>query len=250
MLHVGISVLRSLTALVTAAAACAGAGGSAAAVAPAAAAPYTAPAFASQVPATTTQVVRTLRSNRWCAKRWCTRTQAWEKVEGRWRVARLPSGERADFRSSIGPTGFHPGRSRREGDGSTPSGVYSVAVTFSTGQSPPGAMPWRERLPTSVVSPRRGPFYNTWIEERGRTDGNRPAMRWGFWVAYNNPRLEPGKGPSPVRGRGSGIFYHTSRPGHRWSPTEGCTNLGNPADMRWVVTWLRPAADPRVVQHP
>jgi L,D-peptidoglycan transpeptidase YkuD (ErfK/YbiS/YcfS/YnhG family) len=214
------------------------------------AAAYTAPDFAALVPATTTQVIRTGRTNRWCAKRWCTRTQAWEKRDGQWQVARLATGARAEFRSAIGPSGFRPGRSRHEGDGSTPSGVFPIVVTFSTSASSPGAMPWRRRLPTSVVSGARGRLYNTWFEQRGRTDGDRPTMRWGFWVGFNNPRLSAGKGPRPVPGRGSGIFYHTSKPGHRWSPTEGCTSLGNPTDMRWILTWLRPDADPRVVQHP
>jgi L,D-peptidoglycan transpeptidase YkuD (ErfK/YbiS/YcfS/YnhG family) len=211
--------------------------------------PYVAPDFAAQVPATTTQVVRTVRTDRWCARVWCTVTQAWERVDGRWRIVTLPTGERAVFRSAIGPRGFAPVGRKRQDDGRTPSGVFRVAVTFSTSAAAPGPMPWRRRLPTSNVTNYRGLLYNTWIEEAGRTDGNRPSMRWGFWVDYNHPRLQVGVGPRPSPGKGSGIFYHTSRPGHRWSPTEGCTNIGDPARMRWVLTWLRPDADPRVAQH-
>jgi L,D-peptidoglycan transpeptidase YkuD (ErfK/YbiS/YcfS/YnhG family) len=248
--NVRVTFLPKLVATVVAGAVCVGISGSpVAAGGRAGAAAYTAPAFAARVPATTTQVIRTVRTDRWCAKRWCTHTQAWEKRDGMWRVARLVTGEGAVFRSSIGPSGFRSGRSRREGDGSTPSGVFPIVVTFSTSASAPGAMPWRRRLPTSVVSGAQGRLYNTWMEQSGRTDGNRPTMRWGFWVGFNNPRLQAGKGPRPVPGRGSGIFYHTSKPGHRWRPTEGCTSLGNPADIQWVLGWLRPDADPRVVQH-
>ena len=50
-------------------------------------------------------------------------------------------------------------------------------------------------------------------------------------------------------GKGSGIFYHTSKPGHPWAPTAGCTQVGNPRQMRWLLTWLRPEAQPRVVQN-
>jgi L,D-peptidoglycan transpeptidase YkuD (ErfK/YbiS/YcfS/YnhG family) len=210
---------------------------------------YVAPGFAARVPATTTQVLRTMRTDRWCARVWCTVTQAWEKVDGQWRVALLPSGEPAVFRSAVGPRGFAPVGGKRQNDGRTPSGVYAIAVTFSTSEAAPGSMPWRRRLPTSSVANQRGRLYNTWIEQPGRTDGDRPSMRWGFWVAYNNPRLQVGDGPAPVQGKGSGIFYHTSRPGHRWSPSVGCTSLGVPDQMRWVLTWLRPEADPRVVQH-
>lgn len=207
--------------------------------APAAPSAAAGPAFASLVPAKTRQVVRTVRSRHWCAKRWCTVTQAWAKrAGGRWQMVR-------HFRSTIGPRGF--GKSH-EGDMRSPSGVYRIKITFSTGRRAPGAMRWRRRLPTSTVTNAHNRFYNTWIEERGRTDGNRPSMRYGFVVNYNRVRLHPGVGPKPVMGRGSGIFYHTSRPGQRWVATEGCTQVGNPKAMRWIVHWLRPHAKPRVVQ--
>src|SRR5262245_2615117 len=55
------------------------------------------PAFASRVPDRTRQVVRTVRTRRWCAKRWCSKTQAWRKGDaGRWVKVR-------EFRSTIGP---------------------------------------------------------------------------------------------------------------------------------------------------
>lgn len=198
-----------------------------------------APAFADRVPARTEQVVRTVSSRRWCRRVWCTVTQAWvRQTGGAWEKVRR-------FRSTIGPNGFGK---RREGDGRSPSGVYRVKVTFSTGRQAPGRMPWRRRLPTSNVTDYHNRLYNTWIEERGRTDGDRPSMRYGFVVDYNNVRLRAGAGPRPVIGRGSGIFYHTSRPGQRWVPTLGCTQVGNPRAMRWIVRWLRPSARPRVVQ--
>lgn len=197
------------------------------------------PRFASRVPARTEQVVRTVRSRKWCAKRWCTVTQAWREADdGTWQKVRA-------FRSTIGPRGFGK---QRQGDLRSPSGVYKIKVTFSTGTGAPGTMPWRRRLPTSTVTDSPNRLYNTWIEERGRTDGDRPSMRYGFVVDYNNVRLRPGVGPKPVIGKGSGIFYHTSRPGERWVPTLGCTQVGNPRQMRWIVRWLRPEAEPRVVQ--
>ena len=74
-------------------------------------------------------------------------------------------------------------------------------------------------------------------------------MRYGFWVGYNNPRLTPGVGPAPVRGLGSGIFYHTSPYGEKWTPTQACTKVGEPSEMRWILRWLRPGANPRVVNN-
>jgi L,D-peptidoglycan transpeptidase YkuD (ErfK/YbiS/YcfS/YnhG family) len=191
------------------------------------------------VPARTTQVVRTVSSHRFCRQRWCTVTQAWERRDGRWTKVR-------EFRSTIGAAGWGK---RREGDRRSPDGVYRIKVTFSTGRTDPGAMPWRRRRPTSVVSATPGRNYNTWVEIPGVTSGDRPSMRWGWVVDYNHVRLRPGVGPRPVPGRGSGIFYHTSKPGHRWSPTEGCTQVGDPRSMHWLLTWLRPGARPRIVQN-
>jgi L,D-peptidoglycan transpeptidase YkuD (ErfK/YbiS/YcfS/YnhG family) len=206
--------------------------------APATAARAAAPAFASHVPARTRQVIRTVHTHHWCAARWSTVTQAWRKRNGQWEKIR-------SFRSTIGPNGF--GKTH-EGDRRSPSGVYRIKVTFSTGRQAPGAMPWRRRRPTSLVTDAHNRLYNTWVEQRGRTDGDRPSMRYGFIVDYNHVRLHVGVGPKPVIGKGCCIFYHTSMPGRRWVPTEGCTQVGNPLKMRWIVRWLRPDADPRVVQ--
>lgn len=196
-------------------------------------------AWTAQVPASTRQVIRTITSRRWCAKPHCTLTQAWERSAEGWQLLR-------QFRSSIGPRGWGK---RRQDDGRSPDGVFRVKVTFSTTEHSPGPMPWRRRLPTSNVTDDPGPLYNTWVEEAGRTNGDRPAMRWGLVVDYNHVRLRPGAGPAPVPLAGSGIFYHTSSPGHRWSPSEGCTQVGDPTAMHWLLTWLRPDARPRIVQN-
>lgn len=191
------------------------------------------------VPADTSQVVRTVSSRDHCRRAWCTVTQAWRKdADGDWTKVR-------EFRSTIGSRGWGK---QREGDRRSPVGIYEIKVTFSTTRENPGQMPWRRRLPTSNVSSAAGQSYNTWVEVRGITSGDRPSMRSGWVLDFNNVRLRPGVGPRPVPGKGSGIFYHTSKPGHRWAPTAGCTQVGDPRQMRWLMRWLRPEAQPRVVQ--
>jgi L,D-peptidoglycan transpeptidase YkuD (ErfK/YbiS/YcfS/YnhG family) len=197
------------------------------------------PSWATLVPTGTSQVVRTVSSGTHCRKVWCTVTQAWERGDdGDWTKVR-------EFRSTIGVHGWGK---RREGDGRSPVGVYRIKVTFTTGSTNPGEMPWRRRRATSVVSASAGANYNTWLEIPGVRSGNRPSMRSGWVLDFNHVRLRPGIGPRPVPGAGSGIFYHTSKPGHRWAPTAGCTQVGNPRQLRWLLTWLRPEARPRVVQ--
>jgi len=86
------------------------------------------------------------------------------------------------------------------------------------------------------------------VEVPGVTSGDRASMRSGWVLDFNRVRLSRGVGPPPVPGKGSGIFYHTSTPGKPWAPTAGCTQVGNPRQMRWLLRWLRPDARPRVVQ--
>ncbi|HEX3828349.1 MAG TPA: L,D-transpeptidase family protein [Sporichthyaceae bacterium] len=206
------------------------------------------PAWAPGLPADTTQVIRTTYSHQWCTQLYCTKTEAWEKVGGVWRLAAGPGlGGKAVFRSTVGPRGFAPPGKRRTDDGRTPSGEYSIFLTFSTTGTAPGPMPWRRRWSTSVISSNPGPTYNTWMENG--SGGDRPSMQYGFWVDYNHPRLTAGAQPAPDPALGSGIFYHTSWPNTRWLPTYGCTNVSLPDQMRWLVAWLRPSADPRVLNN-
>lgn len=198
------------------------------------------PGWARLLPDRTTQVVRTVSSRRYCRQVWCTVTQAWQKDAGSgWTMVR-------QFRSTIGSNGWGK---QREGDRRSPNGVFEIKVTFTTGTVNPGRMRWRQRKPTSIVSGAAGPNYNTWLEVRGITSGDRPSMRSGWVLDFNNVRLRPGVGPRPVPGMGSGIFYHTSKPGYPWAATAGCTQVGDPRKMRWLLKWLRPAARPRVVQN-
>ncbi len=210
------------------------------------------PTWAENLPASTTQVLRTVRTNRWCSQIWCTRTEAWEKVDGSWQVATRGTGENARpmaVRSQVGQNGFASPAVRRQGDMRTPSGTYGIVTTFSTTKERPTEMPWRRRLPTSVVDDAMGRTYNTWVEVSGSRGGDRRMMSWGLWIDWNNPRLDVGKGEKPTPGRGSGIFMHTSNAGAPFVPTAGCVQLGSPADMAWVVRWLKPDANPRIVNN-
>ncbi|MGQ0845079.1 MAG: L,D-transpeptidase family protein [Sporichthyaceae bacterium] len=220
----------------------------AAPVAPAPAAP--APVWAALLPADTTQVLRTTSSRQWCELVYCARTEAWEKVDGTWRIAAGPgeNGE-AVFRSQIGSRGFALPGMRRADDYKTPTGVYAIHTTFSTTAERPTELPWRQRLATSVVTSEPGPKYNTWIEMPKDVDGTRRMMSWGLWLDYNNPRLEVGVGPEPAPGVGSGIFVHTSNPGREWVATLACVQIGEPTQMEWVVRWLRPDANARVLNN-
>lgn len=207
-------------------------------------------AWVSLLPADTTQVVRTVHTHDWCVEDYCARTEAWERVAGVWRIAKGPGKSgKAVFRSQIGARGFAAPGKRRQNDLRTPSGVFGIKVAFSTTKDRPTAMPWRPRLPTSVVSSEPGSTYNTWIERRGNSEGARRMMSWGFWIDYNNPRLAVGARPEPIPGLGSGIFLHTSNVGRPWAATLACIQVGDPSQAEWIVRWLKPGANPQVVNN-
>lgn len=208
------------------------------------------PAWTKLLPGDTTQVVRTVRSRQWCDEIYCTRTEAWERVDGVWRIAKGPGKSgKAVFRSQIGSRGFAAPGKRRQNDLKSPTGVFGIKVVFSTTEDSPTDMPWRRRLPTSVVSSNPGKTYNTWIESPRNRSGDRRMMSWGFWIDYNNPRLEVGEGPKPTPGKGSGIFLHTSNAGRPWVPTLACIQIGDPDQAEWIVRWLEPDSNPRVVNN-
>lgn len=206
----------------------------------------TAPAAVRSLPSTTSQAIRVVRTNRWCSRVYCTRVEAWQRqVTGRWQ--RVVINGTYDVRSQIGPRGFAPPGGKRQGDGRTPTGVYSIKTTFSTDTSNPGvAMTWRQRKPTTAVWGNSGYYYNTWINRASITNGDRPSMRYGFWIDYNNARLRPGVGPAPRPGYGSGIFLHVVPPTDPTGPSEGCV-MARLAPVKWLVFWLDRDANPRVV---
>ena len=133
-------------------------------------------------------------------------------------ILRWPGGE---MRCAIGKTGITPARSKREGDGASPIGVWSLRQVY-----------WRpdrlERpetaLPAHALTPDAGwcddpasPLYNQPVtlpfspshEKLWRDDGLYDVI---VVLGYNDAPAIPGKG--------SAIFLHIARPDY--SPTEGC----------------------------
>lgn len=219
--------------------------------------PAAAPALPPYVPAVpppsfralppgTGQVVRALPTRRWCPQVYCAQLEAWQRgPRGYWWRAAI-AGRGYAVRAQTGPRGFGEYGVKREGSGHTPTGIYAMVTTFSTGPNPGTRMRWRQRLATSVVSGQAGPLYNTWIEQPGRRDGARPSMRYGLWTSYNNSRMVPGVGAAPLPGFGSGIFVHSTSPTRPYAPTAGCV-ASDPANLAWLLRWLRPVYRPRIL---
>lgn len=131
-----------------------------------------------------------------------------------------------------------------EGTPNTPTGMYPIGPTMYGIDADPGVRypyhrlvsgDWWNENPQSSA-------YNTFHHGTGPGGASEalwrtyPAYRWFAEVRYNVPA---------VPGRGSAIFLHADTGG----PTEGCVSLGAD-DLRSVLTWLDPAAQPRIVLAP
>jgi L,D-peptidoglycan transpeptidase YkuD (ErfK/YbiS/YcfS/YnhG family) len=138
-------------------------------------------------------------------------------------------------------------RSKREGDGCAPAGVFRITQAFGgTARSALIKLPFlRCTSHHWGIDDVRSRHYNQIVDDReAACDWTGPetmvpgggCYKLGAVIAHN-PQNEPGLG--------SCIFLHI------WQgkdvPTAGCTAMSEPK-MREVLTWLDPTADPCLVQ--
>jgi L,D-peptidoglycan transpeptidase YkuD (ErfK/YbiS/YcfS/YnhG family) len=164
--------------------------------------------------------------------------QTWRRVRGCWRPVAGPFGARVGYNGLSG--------SRREGDGTTPTGTFRIGATMYGTAANPGVRfryrrlvcgDWWNEDPAS-------PTYNTFQHVRC---GTRPPFRVKTPGMWEQPRAYPHLAVVQfnmrpiVPGRGSGIFLHAQTGG----PTQGCVSIGRGALFR-VLRWLDPAGAPRI----
>lgn len=153
-------------------------------------------------------------------------SHGWQRVFGPW-AAR------------IGRNGFAPPGLKREGDGRTPSGSFSIPFFFGAGPNPGFRFPYRRTRPYDFwdddpASPR----YNEWVDSRRASPGRSPepmdvpAYADGLVIGYNTARTP---------GLGSAIFLHRSI----GIATAGCVTLP-PDELLPLLHWLDPARSPRI----
>jgi L,D-peptidoglycan transpeptidase YkuD (ErfK/YbiS/YcfS/YnhG family) len=150
----------------------------------------------------------------------------WQRVFGPW-VAR------------IGRNGFAPPGGKREGDGRTPSGSFSMPFFFGVLPNPGVRFPYRRIRPYDYwdddpASAR----YNLWVDGQRASPGaspepmDVPAYDYGIDIGYNTARTP---------GLGSAIFLHLNI----GIATAGCVTLP-PGELLPLMRWLDPARSPRI----
>jgi L,D-peptidoglycan transpeptidase YkuD (ErfK/YbiS/YcfS/YnhG family) len=143
-----------------------------------------------------------------------------------------------------GRGGLVEGRSRHQGSGTTPTGVWALG-SFAFGDAasaPSGAkVPWRRITDSTYWTSEQGSRYNTWVESAVSVPGEHlkdagPSYEFAIDSGYNAPPNES------VYGRGAAIFIHVMHPGY----TAGCISI--PRDsMIQLLRIVDPARHPRCV---
>lgn len=133
-------------------------------------------------------------------------------------------------------------RFKREGDGSTPAGLFRLGCAFGSSEKPETKMTYRKISADSYwVDDSRSRFYNTWVEGAENVDwrsaehlGDYPGeYAYAVVIEYNTSETIPDKG--------SAVFLHC---GNR--PTSGCIALPE-ARLLQILKWLDPEKTPGIL---
>ena len=200
----------------------------------------------------------TVTSSSWADTR--AQLRVWRRLDGRWRLVRGP------VPVSLGWNGWVRARERRQSTGTTPAGSFDMRYAFGT-RSDPGTQLHYRRVDGNdywPYEPRDPATYNIYQPHKARTSHWRSdyverladyndEYAYGVVLGYNMPR---GVHWSDTRrqwvarepadtSRGGGIFLHVKK--NRY--TAGCVS-GSLSDIRWIVRWLDPDQNPRIVMGP
>lgn len=167
----------------------------------------------------------------------------------------------------LGSNGLAAHRTRQQNSGETPAGVFSLPQAFGAVAGGQVRLPYLRITPHSYwpYDPRDPRTYNVLQTRRvagakWRDDGEwserlasyGSQYRYAVVIGYNLPsttyrdRSGEWRTTAPARtDKGGGIFLHVDR----GRPTAGCVAIGA-RQMRATLTWLDPAANPRIVIGP
>jgi L,D-peptidoglycan transpeptidase YkuD (ErfK/YbiS/YcfS/YnhG family) len=162
--------------------------------------------------------------------------RTWKRSHGCWVAAGGP------YQARLGKNGLAV--TRREGDGTTPTGIYRIGSTMYGNEANPGVGYRYRRLRCGDWwdEDPRSPTYNSFQHV---ACGAKPPFAGDSEGMWQQPRpypflavIEYNMRPV-VPGRGSGIFLHAQTGG----PTAGCISVRK-GELRTVLRWLSPAAAP------
>lgn len=169
--------------------------------------------------------------------------RAYGEVDGAWRLAFGPMTAR------VGVNGWLAAARRREGDGTTPEGIFSLGKTiYGVDPNPGVAYRYHRLVPGDYWDENPVPLvrYNT-FQHSADTDcadnpyGGDTECLWLERSPYAYFAVVDFNTPA-TGAYGSAIFLHVGTAG----PTAGCISIAQRSLVR-ILDWLRPADDPRIV---
>lgn len=161
-----------------------------------------------------------------------------EKHGDKWHQAFEP------FDAVIGRNGFAPEGQKKEGDGKTPTGIYTLKLAFGYSESVNTKMPYRQALPDDIwVDDLNADDYNRWTKRNQTRAVSFEMMKredslykFGVVIEYNTDPV--------IKGNGSAIFLHIWK--EKGAPTAGCVAVSE-EDMIKILEWLDPAKSPVII---
>ncbi|MEL7624413.1 MAG: L,D-transpeptidase family protein [Clostridiales bacterium] len=140
---------------------------------------------------------------------------AYEKTDGAWV-------EKYKMEGFVGRNGITS--SKREGDGETPAGVYSLSKPFGTAADPGSLLPYTQLTANDFwVDDADSKYYNMWAYgDAADKDWNSAEDLSKETVAYKYAMVIDYNMDPIVKGDGSAIFLHCSTDG----ATAGCVSVG------------------------
>ena len=169
------------------------------------------------------------------------RLTLWERKRGTQEPPWQAIGEAMD--GVIGRNGLALPDEKMEGDGKTPSGIYSLGTAFGYGPSIQTGLVYRQSTENDFwVDDPQSTQYNQWVmgspqaESFERMKRDDDLYRYGIVIEYNTDPVVPGKG--------SAIFMHVWRSAD--SPTAGCVALSE-GNLLKILAWLNQSDHPAIV---
>lgn len=143
-----------------------------------------------------------------------------------------------------GRNGFARTDEKREGDGKTPAGTFSLESAFGYAPDINTRLVYRQATKNDIwVDDPASGDYNKWVRKGETTASSFEEMkrndnlyRYGIVTGYN---LHP-----VIKGRGSAIFLHVWR--GKGKPTAGCIAMAE-KDIIEILAWLDPSKQPVIV---
>lgn len=162
----------------------------------------------------------------------------YEQINGKWNMV-------ANMSANIGLGGM--GKTK-EGDGKSPSGIFSLGIAFGLASLPEGAKyPYVSLTPEDYwVDDSQSADYNKWVHyhEGDPKDWQSAESLYREKICYRHA-IVINYNASRDPGKGSAIFLHVWR--NEDQPTQGCTAVSE-ENMRRILEWLDPGQAPFIIQ--